>query len=186
MTEENKMPSKCDGKHNGRSQQENLGESGRKQHSLLLPFRSVADVMGCLFKSNEYGGVKKFVSVLFLLLLSGLAWAGDGLEWAHSDNGKDINWQKATQYCASNGKGWRLPTEAELLANYQSGHEKLCGFYSAKCKVSSNSRLTGPAFWTNEEYLSSTAWSVNLISGSAIGRNVEHRSHLRALCVRRL
>ena len=142
--------------------------------------------MGCLFKPSEYGGVKKFVSVLFLLLLSGLAWAGDGLEWAHSDNGKDINWQKATQYCASNGKGWRLPTEAELLANYQSGHEKLCGFYSAKCKVSSNSRLTGPAFWTNEEYLSSTAWSVNLISGSAIGRNVEHRSHLRALCVRRL
>jgi hypothetical protein len=48
----------------------------------------------------------KFASVFFLLLLpSGLAWGGDGLEWADSDNAKDINWHKATQYCASNGKG---------------------------------------------------------------------------------
>lgn len=124
--------------------------------------------------------------IFFLLLLStGLAWGGDGLEWAKSDNGKHINWHKATQYCASNGKGWRLPTEAELLASYKSGHETPCGWYSFNCKVSSNSRLTGPAFWTNEEFHSSTAWSVNLISGSVVGRNVEHRDHLRALCVRR-
>jgi hypothetical protein len=125
------------------------------------------------------------IAFYFWLLLSGLAWGGDGLEWADSDNGENINWHKATQYCARNGKEWRLPTEAELLANYQSGHEKLCGFYTSKCKVSSNSRLTGPAFWTNEAFRSSTAWSVNLISGSVVGRNVEHRDHLRALCVRR-
>jgi len=125
------------------------------------------------------------IAFFTLLFLCGMAWSADGLEWADSDNGKDINWKKATQYCATKGKGWRLPTEAELLASYQSGHETPCGWYTFKCKVSSNSRLTGPSFWTNDEFLPSEAWYIDLISGSVIGRSVEYKNFVRALCIRR-
>jgi len=180
VNEENNKSSNA----NAKSKKDDQG-SAVKQQSLSSLIRSVADLIRGPYKLHGYGGVNKITSVLFLLLLSGLAWGGDGLEWADSDNGKDINWHNATRYCASNGKGWRLPTEAELLANFKSGHETPCGFYTAKCKISSSSRLTGPSFWTNEEYLSSTAWTVDLISGSVTALNVEKRGHLRALCVRR-
>jgi len=104
------------------------------------------------------------------------------LEWASSDNGANINWNGATNYCASKGSGWRLPTSAELQVNYQSGHSTPCGQYT--CKVSSNSRLTGPLFWTNERNGSYEAWYVPLYAGGRNARTAENGDHARALCVR--
>jgi formylglycine-generating enzyme required for sulfatase activity len=110
--------------------------------------------------------------------------ATDGQEWADSDNGSDINWNEATQYCASKGSGWRLPTVAELQASYRSGQSTPCGSY--QCKVASKSRLTGPAFWTNERDDSTEAWAVSLYVGKRGRSSVEDRTLKRALCVRPL
>jgi len=48
-----------------------------------------------------------------------------GLMWAARDNGADINWPSARQYCAnfSGGghKDWRLPTQNELEGLYDQG-----------------------------------------------------------------
>lgn len=89
----------------------------------------------------------------------------------------------ATQYCASKGSGWRLPTVAELQTSYRSGHSTPCGQWM--CKVSSNSRLTGPAFWTGERDDSTEAWAVSLYVGKRGVSPVENRTLKRALCLRR-
>jgi uncharacterized caspase-like protein len=109
--------------------------------------------------------------------------AARGPQWADSDNGADINWNEATRYCASKGSGWRLPTEAELLASYQSGRSTPCGSYS--CNVSSNSRLTEPFFWTNDPQGSSEASYVSLATGYRGAYPVGEQYGYRALCVRR-
>ena len=106
------------------------------------------------------------------------------LEWADSDNGSDINWSEATQYCESKGRGWRLPTSAELQASYRSGHSTPCGQWT--CKASSKSRLTGPAFWTNErDDYTTDAWAVSLYVGKRGTTPVENGILKRALCLRR-
>ena len=106
-----------------------------------------------------------------------------GVEWAESDNGADINWHEAKLYCASKGNGWRLPTVAELQSSYQSGQSAPCGSYT--CKVSSNSRLTGPAFWTREQDAHTEAWAVSLYVGKRGTAAVDERILKRAFCVRR-
>jgi outer membrane protein assembly factor BamD (BamD/ComL family) len=103
--------------------------------------------------------------------------------WALADNGADINWNEATQYCASKGSGWRLPTVAELQINYHSGQPTSCGSY--RCKVASKSRLTGPTFWTNESKGFADAWSVYLTDGDRYTLTVGDRGGDRALCIRR-
>lgn len=113
----------------------------------------------------------------------GITGGARGLEWADADNGADINWNEATQYCASKGSGWRLPTVAELQASYQSGHSTPCG--SHVCKASSKSRLTGPVFWSNESNGYSEAWVLGLYNDDRQANPVGVRSLRRALCVRR-
>lgn len=48
-----------------------------------------------------------------------------GLMWAASDNGKNISWQEAKQYCESYRGGdyddWRMPTQSELSDLYDNG-----------------------------------------------------------------
>jgi hypothetical protein len=108
----------------------------------------------------------------------------EAAQWAESDNGENINWNDATQYCASKGSGWRLPTSAELQASYQSGHSTPCGQWT--CKVASKSRLSAFWFWTNERNGSSEAWFVDLTGGVRDATLVGFRYvGSRALCVRR-
>jgi formylglycine-generating enzyme required for sulfatase activity/uncharacterized caspase-like protein len=108
--------------------------------------------------------------------------AARGLEWAESDNGSDINWSEATQYCASKGSGWRLPTVAELENSYKTGQSMPCG--DLTCKVASKSRVTGSWFWSNEPNGSSHAWFVHLGDGTRNAGRVAYRGIYRALCVR--
>jgi hypothetical protein len=103
-------------------------------------------------------------------------------QWADADNGADINWNEATQYCTSKGSGWRLPTSAELQASSQSGHSTPCGAWT--CKVSSNSRLTSAFFWSSEPNGSAEAWLVSLFNGNRAAIRAESRGATRALCVR--
>ena len=108
-----------------------------------------------------------------------------GPEWAESDNGANISWNEAMRYCVSKGSGWRLPSVAELQNSYQSGQPTPCT-RTRTCKVASNSRLTGPSFWSNEPSFSSQAGYVSLADGAQYTGNVETRvTGMRALCVRR-
>jgi uncharacterized caspase-like protein/formylglycine-generating enzyme required for sulfatase activity len=106
------------------------------------------------------------------------------LEWADSDNGADINWHEAKQYCARKGNGWRLPSVTELQDNYNSGLPTSCGKYS--CRIASKSRLTAPFFWSNERSDSTEARTVHLYDGRQPTLLMEYRDFHRALCVRRL
>jgi hypothetical protein len=105
-------------------------------------------------------------------------------QWAESDNGADINWAEAKDYCASKGSGWRLPTVAELRGSYEPTRSTPCGQYT--CKVASKFRLTGPLFWSNQQPSSNSqmAETVTLIEGWDRAYSVEWRSPIRALCVR--
>ncbi|MDP1732867.1 MAG: SUMF1/EgtB/PvdO family nonheme iron enzyme [Sulfuritalea sp.] len=110
-----------------------------------------------------------------------------GLDWAESDNGADINWHEAKQYCANKGSGWRLPSVAELQSNYNSGQPTSCGILY-RCRVASKSNLTGQLFWSNEPNGPSQAWNVYLGDGTG-DRSTDMMDSRgrgkRALCVRR-
>ncbi len=106
-----------------------------------------------------------------------------GLQWADADNGANINWIEADRYCTNKGSGWRLPTMDELQASYELGHTTPCGDYT--CKVSSNSRLTAPTFWSGEPYRPRQSWYFQLDNGYRLATGVEVQFYLRALCVRR-
>lgn len=110
----------------------------------------------------------------------------NGLEWDESDNGTDINWYEAKQYCASKGNGWRLPTTGELQNSYQTGYPAPCGPWT--CKLSSKSWLTGGRFWSSDTNGSSEAWLVFLFNGngSRAVERAEFRFRDRALCVRNI
>lgn len=103
-------------------------------------------------------------------------------EWALSDNGSDINWSEATQYCASKGTGWRLPTVAELQSIYDPAQSQYCGRYT--CHVAPKFHLTSFAFWTKEQQVSSNAAFVYLDDGKRVVLNIVHGKDQRALCVR--
>ena len=79
-----------------------------------------------------------------------------GLEWSQVDNGADIDWQPAREWCAARGPGWRLPTSEELKGLYDpdGGRAVSCGTYDGQpmtCYVSTKFRLTGPTPWTASE-----------------------------------
>ena len=105
------------------------------------------------------------------------------LEWAESDNGFDINWNHATNYCNGKGGGWRLPSSEELQAIYDTSLSVSCGQWT--CHTSPKIHLTAVWFWSNQPEGSSQAWLVNLVNGGRAAYTVEHRDYMRALCVRR-
>ena len=105
-----------------------------------------------------------------------------GPEWALSDNGSDVNWSEATQYCASKGTGWRLPTIAELQSIYDPALSQSCGRYT--CHVAPKFHLTSFAFWTKEKPVSHSAAFVYLDDGKRVVLNIVHGKDQRALCVR--
>ena len=105
-----------------------------------------------------------------------------GLVWTQSDNGSDIIWQGARQYCAS--KGLELPSVDELRAIYDASLPGVsCGDY--KCKVSKLFQLTNSWFWSATPGSGSgEAWGVYLVSGGR-SSGVVSIGNGRALCVRR-
>jgi hypothetical protein len=102
------------------------------------------------------------------------------LEWTQSDNGRDIYWNEATNYCASLSGHWRLPSIAELGAicrTYEGGTDK--------CEVSPLFRLTGDKFWSGDQEYRSLAWYVkrNVVGGFSEPIVGLFGISARALCV---
>jgi hypothetical protein len=108
-----------------------------------------------------------------------------GLVWAGRDNGSDIKWKGATRYCAKQGRGWDLPTVAQLQALYDSSGTLTQSCGSATCRVTPLIRLSSFWFWSSEPNGSSEAWDVHLNTGSRDSLTVDYANDGRALCVRR-
>ena len=112
------------------------------------------------------------------------------LIWAERDNGSDINWNDATQYCSGLGSGWTLPSTVNLQSMYDaSGKYPVPHVYSGTTYTVKPAtpliKFTGGGYWTNEQNGASGAWVVGLGSGSRVSYSVDYTDFTRALCVRR-
>lgn len=110
--------------------------------------------------------------------------AQTGLTWAAQDNGSDIDWNAAGNYCATLGGGWALPTMAELQGLYDESGTLRQSCEGWNCKVTPTIRLTSHGFWSGESYDSSEAWFVSLTDDHRQLSPVVNAG-IRALCVRR-
>jgi len=74
-----------------------------------------------------------------------------GLMWAPKDNGEDINWFAAQEYCRAYSAGgysdWRLPTVKELQSLVKPDEKNASGLY-----VQPFFTLTDFFLWSNEEH----------------------------------
>lgn len=103
--------------------------------------------------------------------------------WSQSDNGSDIDWTGARQYCAS--RGWKLPSVEELAALYDTGTGTPCGRHT--CDLSPLFRLSSPYghYWSDTANGPAEAWYVYLYLGERNSYDITFAGSLRALCVRR-
>lgn len=124
-----------------------------------------------------------------------------GLMWAGSDNGYNINWKDANNFCSPQLKigeysGWRLPDINELKTLYDGSFnhyytyhgEPYNGFYDgdqylnhAKASVEVNSCCV----WSSTPYNDTEALYLRFQSDEVIHYPREKRGAVRALCVRK-
>ncbi|MFZ1940591.1 MAG: DUF1566 domain-containing protein [Terracidiphilus sp.] len=126
-----------------------------------------------------------------------------GLMWAAKDNGKDMNWRSATEYChdlpLAGYADWRLPTIDELEGIYERNAEspgeiprtRKREAYSYTFDIKGNLFLTGNP-WSgsriddNPGHPPRYAWFVNFDrQGRRIYEELSDSHSKRALCVRR-
>jgi hypothetical protein len=106
------------------------------------------------------------------------------LTWTLKDNGSDVNWQQATDYCKNlplaGYSDWRLPTSDELEAIYD---KTLKGKKYSK-HVKGNLQLSGWQ-WSSSLIKSGWAWYFEFDDDSQYSYLFSIRTLGRALCVRR-
>lgn len=104
-----------------------------------------------------------------------------GLIWLRSDNGKDISWNAAVDYCKS--KRMRLPTIDELAALH--GRPGIAGTAcsDAICKVPPLFELTSFWFWSATKADSGRSWGMYLNRGTRHSSGQDIVRNNRALCV---
>jgi hypothetical protein len=116
-----------------------------------------------------------------------------GLMWTGKDNGSDMNWQQAMDYCQSlqlaGYSDWRLPTIDELQGIYDQNINlpgQCCGGNQVTFHVKGNLQLSGWHWSSSPGDASGTAWyfPFNKMIGRGSSRLV-NRNNWRALCVRR-
>jgi formylglycine-generating enzyme required for sulfatase activity len=107
-----------------------------------------------------------------------------GLSWTVMDNGEDISWNQANNYCEMLSLGgfddWHLPTIDELKKIFDRSQAKQ---YKAKGPI----ELGSANIWSVSKNNSGDAWSLNFSYG---GKSLSPTgggcgSSGRALCVRR-
>jgi hypothetical protein len=121
-----------------------------------------------------------------------------GLMWAGKDNGKDVDWQKATKYCRglrlAGYSDWRLPTIDELKGIYDKNAEApgLGGKHvddPLTFHVKGNLFLTGDP-WSSSQRLDvrgrpiGFAWFFDFLNVFSKYDPTDHVVSKRALCVR--
>jgi hypothetical protein len=136
-------------------------------------------------------GVKHSNIPMFAMPLFAIQAASDGswkdnatgLIWAIKDNGSDVNWNLARDYCGNLRVGgfsdWSLPTIDELEALYD---EKLSKQFKARGPI----ELGGSCSLSETKNNSGEVWSYCFsYGGRSLGPISGHGSAGRALCVRR-
>lgn len=113
--------------------------------------------------------------------------AEQGVIWAAADNGGDINWNAAKDYCASKGLGWVLPTVVQLRSLYDES-----GMYVYSTRELYAIKPATPLimfsstwFWSSETPAPSVAFLVPLSNGGVLAYDANTSDTHRALCVRR-
>jgi len=113
-----------------------------------------------------------------------LAWTdpATGLMWTRMDNGTNVNWKQAGQYCGKMTVGghsdWRLPTIDELSGLYDP--KQNVGGYNIKGGI----RLSNCCPWSSTLHDPEQAYLIHFIGGGRIHGRLDFTFH--ALCVRSL
>lgn len=81
-----------------------------------------------------------------------------GLTWSKKDNGSDVNWNQASEYCSTlqlaGFRGWRLPTIEELQGIYDPNARVQSVFgngFTLNVHVMGNLKLTGWHWSSSQE-----------------------------------
>jgi len=128
--------------------------------------------------------------------LARLAWTdpATGLTWAKEDNGRDVNWQQAMDYCRNlqlaGHSDWRLPTIDELQGIYDpsvSIRGQCCDGMKVIWHVKGNLQLSGGHWSSSYAGGSNAAFAWKLYFGDGIRTKIRlsDSGYRRALCVRR-
>ena len=123
-----------------------------------------------------------------------LTWTdpASGLMWSKKDNGSDVNWNQASEYCSSlqlaGFNGWRLPTSEELQAIYDPGASVRAVFgngFALNVHVMGNLMLTGWHWSSSQEQPAKVARTFNFGGENPRGTfPLGFTFSMRALCVR--
>jgi len=105
------------------------------------------------------------------------------LMWVREDNGSDVNWTQAGDYCRNLTVGgysnWRLPTIYELAGIYDQ-KQNVDGR-----RIKGGISLSGTWSWSSTVAGSEEAWYFMFLSGERKSLPLYTKRHGRALCVRR-
>jgi serine/threonine-protein kinase len=124
----------------------------------------------------------------------GVTWTdpSTGLMWTRMDNGKDLTWQEAMQFCQNlpfvGHTDWRLPTIGELQGIYESRVKipgQCCNGLKVTWHVKGNLQLSGYHWSSSKGNGSGQALSFNFYGGVGYASPVTQLGGERALCVRR-
>jgi hypothetical protein len=118
--------------------------------------------------------------------------SGTGLTWAKKDNGSDLTYSQAWDYCKSLSlagfRDWRLPEIGELRKLYDPAAVNRQYFYRGKnydLHIKAGVQLTGCCGWSatggNKSY---EVWLLSFIYGGKSSAPTDTLEGARALCVR--
>lgn len=104
-----------------------------------------------------------------------------GLLWAARDNGRDIDWRHAFEYCEqlalAGFEDWRMPSLAELENLMEPMSNSM---YSVPLEIS----LSACCIWSSTSKDEVAAWNLNYRYSKKFTGSKTHTFDLRALCVR--
>jgi hypothetical protein len=118
----------------------------------------------------------------------------NGLMWSQKDNGSDVNWNQANDYCAklelAGYNDWRLPTIEELQGIYDPSVsvERVFEMGTFKVHVKGNLKLSGWD-WSSSQGESpgkpwQMAWLLSFTENEPLAFPLDFNYSTRALCVR--
>jgi|ERR1700674_629062 len=104
------------------------------------------------------------------------------LMWAGQDNGSDVDWNSAVNYCKTLRLGghanWRLATIDELEGIYDPTQD-VNGYH-----IKGGIRVSG-VVWSSSDRLFGEAWGFNFKDGQRTSNPTDFDFRSRAVCVRR-
>lgn len=104
-----------------------------------------------------------------------------GLIWARRDNGKDVDWYAADEYCSdlevADWTDWRMPSIDEL----EGLHDRRS---TATYKLTPAIKLTACCPWSESRSSESSAWNFSFRYRKRFSGSMNYSYELRALCVR--